>query len=103
MSIEAAEAAVKAHVAKEHAATYREPSGMLTHPYLVPAGPYTQVWDWDSAHMGVGLKAFGGLKYLRGSMMNFLEHVRSARVCGLIERPSFNGPPAHAADQFIKW
>lgn len=30
--------AVKAHVAKECVATYKEPAGMLRFPYLVPAG-----------------------------------------------------------------
>jgi hypothetical protein len=79
-------AVVKAHVAKECVATYREPSGILRFPYLVPSGPYQQVWDWDASHMGVGLLSYGGAPYLRGSMMNFLDHVRCVlanRACAL--------------------
>lgn len=32
--------------------TFREPSGFLKHPYLVPAGPYEQCWDWDAVFTG---------------------------------------------------
>lgn len=26
--------------------TFREPQGMLKHPYIVPSGPYNNLWDW---------------------------------------------------------
>lgn len=70
--------AVKTHVEKEHRATFRESGGLLRHPYLVPAGAhYTrQIWDWDSVHEGVGLLPYGGAPYMKGSMLNFLDHVR---------------------------
>jgi hypothetical protein len=34
------------HTAANVNATWREPSGTLSFPYLVPAGPYAQCWDW---------------------------------------------------------
>jgi hypothetical protein len=66
---------VREHVTKHHAATFREPAGIMRFKYLVPSGFYTQLWDWDASHMGVGLLSFGGAPYLRGSMTNFLDHV----------------------------
>jgi hypothetical protein len=39
---------VKAHVASHANETFRNASGYLQFPYLVPAGPYTEAWDWDS-------------------------------------------------------
>jgi hypothetical protein len=53
--------------------TFREPSGFLKHPYLVPAGPYEQCWDWDAVFTGVALLDLGSATYLAGSMMNFFE------------------------------
>lgn len=41
-------AVVQAHVAAHANETFREASGYLHYPYLVPSGPYTQAWDWDS-------------------------------------------------------
>ena len=49
-------------------------SGNLKYKYLVPGGPYEQLWDWDSFFTGVALLEFGSRPYLAGSMMNFLEH-----------------------------
>ena len=56
--------------------TFREPSGQLFFPYQVPAGPYSQLWDWDSVFLGVvSARDFGGARYFVGSMMNFLAKV----------------------------
>jgi neutral trehalase len=33
----------------------KPPAGLLKHPYLVPSGPYFQLFDWDSYFMGVAL------------------------------------------------
>ena len=49
---------------------------MLQYPYLVPAGPYEEMWDWDSMFMGVALSDYGAIPYFTGTFMNFL--VRSA-------------------------
>jgi putative isomerase len=38
------------HVTRERASTmFREPAGLLRHPYVDPGGPYgDNLWDWDS-------------------------------------------------------
>lgn len=66
--------------------TFKEPEGVLSHPYISPGGPYsTQLWDWDSywvcyaifkiaAKYGAsGLRA-QAMKYAQGSLFNFLDH-----------------------------
>lgn len=63
---------VSKYVAARANATFREPSGFLTYPYLVPAGVYNQLWDWDSLFMGVALLHHGSAPYLAGAMKNFL-------------------------------
>lgn len=37
-------ALVQAYVAAHANDTFRPPNGSLTYPYLVPAGPYDQLW-----------------------------------------------------------
>lgn len=70
-------ATVKAYVASHASQTFREPQGILRFPYLVPAGPYDQLWDWDSVLMGTALLSYGSRPYLAGSMMNFLDHTNA--------------------------
>ena len=62
----------RAHTAKAANQTWRPPSGALAYPYLVPAGPYTQLWDWDSVFLGCATLSWGSRTYLEGSMANFL-------------------------------
>jgi hypothetical protein len=62
----------RSYVAQSANATWREPKGALTFPYLVPAGPYQQCWDWDSVFLGVATLPFGAGRYFAGAMMNFL-------------------------------
>jgi putative isomerase len=51
----------------------KPPAGILKHEYLVPSGPYTQLFDWDTYFMGVALRddAIGAL--LEGSVKDFLD------------------------------
>ena len=42
----------RAYAASHANETWRQPSGALQYPYLVPAGPYEQEWDWDSVFLG---------------------------------------------------
>lgn len=65
-------ALVRQHVRVLGHTTWREPSGVLRYPYLVPAGPYNQVWDWDSLFLGVATLPFGSLPYFDGVWKNFL-------------------------------
>ena len=66
-------ALVYAHVQAEVNSTFREPQGDLAFPYQVPAGPYNELWDWDSVFLGVASsRDFNGSRYFVGSMSNFL-------------------------------
>lgn len=51
----------------------KPPSGILTHEYLVPAGPYTQLFDWDTYFMGVALSYDGVGEPLENSVKDFLD------------------------------
>lgn len=66
---------VRDHVAKHAADTFREPSGYMTFPYLVPGGPYNQSWDWDSMFMGVALRKYNSTPYFVGTFRMFLSAV----------------------------
>ena len=65
----------RAHVAGHASDTFRNASGNLQYPYLVPGGPYNQSWDWDSVFMGVALAAYGATPYFIGTFKNFLAAV----------------------------
>jgi putative isomerase len=52
-------------------------SGILKHPYLVPAGPYNQLFDWDTYFMGIALSYDGVGDPLATSVEDFLEFVDS--------------------------
>ena len=65
-------ALVRAHVSALASQTFRNASGALPYPYLVPAGPYSEQWDWDSLFMGVALASYGGAPYFEGTFLNFL-------------------------------
>lgn len=50
--------------------------GLLKHPYLVPSGPYYQLFDWDAYFMGVALSYDGtSAAPLENSVEDFLEFV----------------------------
>jgi len=53
----------------------KPPQGILKHEYLVPAGPYFQLFDWDMYFMGVALSYDGVGKPLATSVQDFLEFV----------------------------
>eukprot|EP00927_Polykrikos_kofoidii_P039958 TRINITY_DN34247_c0_g2_i1.p1 TRINITY_DN34247_c0_g2~~TRINITY_DN34247_c0_g2_i1.p1 ORF type:complete len:444 (-),score=56.21 TRINITY_DN34247_c0_g2_i1:108-1439(-) len=68
--------------------TWREPGGVLPFPYLVPAGPYEQEWDWDALFLGVATLPWGSQPYFEGSMMNFLAatNLTDGSVTGCLTR-----------------
>src|SRR5215467_4359334 len=53
----------------------KRPKGILKHEYLVPAGPYFQLFDWDMYFMGVALSYDGVGKPVATSIEDFLEFV----------------------------
>ena len=66
---------VQAHVRDHANDTFRPPLGFLKFPYLVPAGPYSEQWDWDGMFMGIALLDYGSLPYFVGTFKNFLSAV----------------------------
>jgi putative isomerase len=49
--------------------------GILRHPYLVPAGPYFQLFDWDMYFMGVALSHDNVSEPIADSVRDFLDFV----------------------------
>lgn len=53
----------------------KPPKGLLKYPYLVPSGPYFQLFDWDSYFMGIALSYDGQGEPPANSVKNFLSFV----------------------------
>lgn len=51
----------------------KAPAGILKHEYLVPSGPYTQLFDWDTYFMGVALSYDHVGAPLEDSVKDFLD------------------------------
>ncbi len=65
----------------------KPPKGLLEYPYLVPSGPYFQLFDWDSYFMGVALSYSDEGKPLADSVKDFLTFVgKNADAPGYIPR-----------------
>ena len=86
LSLGDAVALCKNYTATHAKDAFRQPKGVLKHPYLVPAGPYNQEWDWDSLFLGVATLEWGSRAYLEGSMLNFLAatNVSNGNVTGCL-------------------
>jgi neutral trehalase len=65
----------------------KPPKGLLKYPYLVPSGPYFQLFDWDSYFMGVALSYDQQGKPLADSVKDFLSFVgKNANEAGYVPR-----------------
>lgn len=53
----------------------KPPQGLLKYPYLVPSGPYYELFDWDSYFMGVALSYDHQGQPLASSVQDFLSFV----------------------------
>jgi putative isomerase len=53
----------------------KPPKGILLHEYIVPAGPYFQLFDWDMYFMSVALSYDNVSRPVEGSIKNFLAFV----------------------------
>jgi putative isomerase len=53
----------------------KPPRGLLRHEYIVPDGPYFQLFDWDMYFMGVALSYDKVSSPIMGSVKNFLAFV----------------------------
>ncbi len=49
--------------------------GYLKYPYLIPAGFYKQMWDWDGFFMGNHLISVGKPEYLKYWALNLIEGI----------------------------
>jgi len=49
--------------------------GYLKYPYLIPAGFYKQMWDWDGFFMGCHLASIGKAEYLKYWALNLIEGI----------------------------
>ena len=92
------------HVANNANLTFQPPSGFLKYPYLIPSGPYNQLWDWDSLFMGVAMFEFGSAPYLAGAMANFLDHTNltNGQVQGCLLPTGGTGTIFHAKPVVIQ-
>jgi putative isomerase len=63
----------KQHRVKQ--AVIKAPKGLLKYPYVVPSGPYFQLFDWDMYFMGVALSYDGVGQPVADSVKDFLEFV----------------------------
>lgn len=65
----------------------KPPKGLLKYPYLVPSGPYYQLFDWDTYFMGVALSYNHEGQPLANSIKDFLSFVgKNAADTGYIPR-----------------
>jgi len=51
--------------------------GYLKYPYLIPAGFYKQMWDWDGFFIGCHLSSVGKPEYLKYWALNLIEGIDS--------------------------
>lgn len=51
----------------------RPAEGFLKYPYLIPAGFYQQMWDWDGFFMGTWFIEKGQPEYMKYWALNFLD------------------------------
>lgn len=66
-------AALNADFARLAPQTIRPADGYIRYPYLIPAGYYPQMWDWDGFFIGLhwANQDHANAKYLRGWVLSF--------------------------------
>ncbi len=55
----------------------RPAEGFIKYDYLIPAGFYKQMWDWDGFFIGCHLCSIGKPEYLKWWVLNFVEAIDS--------------------------
>jgi len=84
---------IKEALAPFRAHIKRPGSGSLLYDYLVPSGPYEQLWDWDCFFMGVTLATEipSEAVYLKNWVLNFVHNSKSnGRVAGCLTKHGFD-------------
>lgn len=55
----------------------KEPKGFIKHPYLIPAGFYSQLWDWDAFFMANHFISRGEPQYMKSWVQTFVQGIDS--------------------------
>lgn len=53
----------------------KEPKGFIKYPYLIPAGFYSQLWDWDAFFMANHFISKGQPEYMKNWVMTFSQGI----------------------------
>ncbi len=53
----------------------KEPSGFIKYPYLIPAGFYSQLWDWDAFFMANHFISKGQPEYMKNWVLTFSQGI----------------------------
>ena len=53
----------------------KEPDGFIKYPYLIPAGFYSQLWDWDAFFMANHFISRGEPEYMKNWVMTFAQGI----------------------------
>lgn len=53
----------------------KEPSGFIKYPYLIPAGFYSQLWDWDAFFMANHFISKGEPEYMKSWVETFCQGI----------------------------
>lgn len=53
----------------------KEPQGFIKYPYLIPAGFYSQLWDWDAFFMANHFIFKGQPEYMKNWVMTFSQGI----------------------------
>ncbi len=53
----------------------KEPKGFIKYPYLIPAGFYSQLWDWDAFFMANHFISKGQPEYMKNWVLTFSQGI----------------------------
>lgn len=53
----------------------KEPNGFIKYPYLIPAGFYSQLWDWDAFFMANHFISRGEPEYMKNWVLTFAQGI----------------------------
>lgn len=53
----------------------KEPQGFIKYPYLIPAGFYSQLWDWDAYFMANHFISKGQPEYMKNWVLTFSQGI----------------------------
>lgn len=53
----------------------KEPQGFIKYPYLIPAGFYSQLWDWDAFFMANHFISKGQPEYMKNWVLTFSQGI----------------------------